>query len=67
MARILVINLTRMTQQVKVRHADNTLDTVQIMSQRRVYLREGMTVDTRWLQSNPNVVKVVVPPVEGGA
>lgn len=54
-----LINLTRLTQQVKVRHADQKLDCIQIMGQGRVDLRDGMAVDTRWLQANPLVLRVV--------
>ena len=60
----LVINLTRVTQQVDVRHADNKLDTVQIMAQGRIELRSGMTVDTRWEQSHPGIVKIIPSDVE---
>jgi hypothetical protein len=52
-----VINLTRVTQQVDVRHADGKLDRVQIMPRGRTTLREGMVVDPRWEQKNPNVIK----------
>lgn len=55
-----VINLTRYTQQVGVRHEDGKLDSVRISPQGRVDLRAGMTVDTRWEQKNPSVVKTIV-------
>jgi hypothetical protein len=56
---MLIINLTRVTQQVGVRHADsNKLDSVQLMARGRLTLRTGMTVDPRWLQSHPGVLKI---------
>lgn len=61
MDNILVINLTKLTQHPTVIHADGKKDSVQIMPQKRVYLREGMTVDPNWIGLNPNTVKVVMP------
>jgi len=54
----LVINLTRTTQQVDVRHSDGKLDSVQIMARSRATLRDGMDVDPRWMQKHPNTVTV---------
>ncbi len=54
-----LINLTRLTQQVSVRHADQKLDCIQLVPQGRTRLRDGMTVDPRWLQTNPTVLKIV--------
>lgn len=56
MSKMLIINLTRETQQVRVRHEDQRLDTVQVVGRGRTELREGMTVDSRWLHANPGVL-----------
>jgi hypothetical protein len=61
MDKVLVTNLTYLTQHVGVVHADGTQDSVQLMPKRRVPLREGMTVCKRWLGLNPGVVAVVNP------
>ncbi len=60
--KTLIINLTRLTQQVEVRHPDQTLDVVRIVPRGRVTTREGMTIDSRWLQKNPGVVKTSTVP-----
>ena len=57
--KTLVINVTRLTQHIEVRHADQKLDVVQLVPQGRTHMREGMTIDPRWLQKNPGVVKTV--------
>lgn len=67
MKKTLVINLTRITQDVPVRHLDNTKDYIQIAPQGRVQLRDGLTIDTRWLQTNPNTVNIVKPVEEAKA
>ena len=54
-----VINMTRFTQQVAVRLPSGALDGVRISPQGRITLREGMQVDTRWLELNPNCLKLV--------
>lgn len=59
--KTLVINLTRTTIFVDVRHADDRKDAVQIQQRGRVHLGVGQRVDSRWLQHNPNVVDVHVP------
>lgn len=59
MGNKLVINLTRLTQQPTVIHADGQVDSVKISPQSRVELREGMTVCERWIAINPKTVKVV--------
>jgi hypothetical protein len=66
MSNTKVINLTRVTQSIDVRHSDGKLDKVQIVSRGRVDLREGMSVDSRWLEKNNKTVNVIVPvkPVE---
>lgn len=62
MDKVLVTNLTYVTQHVGVVHADGTPDSVQIMPRKgRVPLRDGMTVCKRWLGLNPNVIAVVNP------
>lgn len=59
----LIINLMRETQQVDVRHADGKLDRVQVVARPgRVELRDGMQVDARWLQKNPNALNIVLSP-----
>lgn len=59
--KTLVINLTRTTIFVDVRHADDRKDAVQIQQRGRVHLGAGQRVDSRWLQHNPNVIDVHVP------
>lgn len=54
-----VINKTRLTQFVDVRHKSGEKDTVRIAPRGRVDLREGMGVDVRWQQLNPNVIEIV--------
>lgn len=61
MDKVLVINLTAITQHVGVVHADGTKDDVQIMPKRRVDLRVGMYVDPHWLGRNPGTLRVVNP------
>lgn len=52
-------NLTRDVLHVGVRHPDNKLDSVQVMPRTKgVELRDGLIVDPRWLQQNPDVLKV---------
>lgn len=63
MSKVLIINLTRIAQQVDVRHADGKLDAVRLMPRSRVHLREGMNVDTRWLEKNQRVLNIVNPNV----
>jgi hypothetical protein len=63
MNKVLVINLTTITQHVGVIHEDGRKDDVQIVPRRRVELRSGMVVDPAWLGRNPGVVRVVVPTV----
>lgn len=53
-----VINLTRVTQFPDVRHKDGKLDTIRIAPRGRVDLREGMVVDTRWMELNPDTVRI---------
>jgi hypothetical protein len=53
--------MTRESLQIDVRHSDGKLDRVQIMGRSSVELREGMQVDTRWLQKNPNKLNVIQP------
>lgn len=55
---ILAINLTRVTQHPQVRLADGRLDSIQIVPRGRATLREGMTIDPRWLSKNPQVLRV---------
>ncbi len=59
MQKVTVINLSRVTQQVGVRHEDGKKDMVQIMPRGRTELRDGMEIDARWLSMNPDVVKCV--------
>lgn len=61
MSKVLIINLTRIPQQVDVRHSDGTLDNVRLMPRSRVELREGMNVDTRWLQKNQGAIRIENP------
>lgn len=56
-----VINLTVLSQQVHVRHADGKLDGISIMPRGRVDLRAGMVVDPRWLELNPGVLRIHAP------
>lgn len=63
MDKVLVINLTTITQHVGVIHEDGRKDDVQIVPRRRVELRSGMTVDPAWLGRNPGCVRVVTPQV----
>lgn len=60
--KTLVINLTRMTIFVDVRHADGRLDTVQIQDRGRVHIGLGQNVDPTWLEHNPKTVAVHAPP-----
>ena len=53
-----VINLTRVTQFPDVRHKDGKLDTIRIAPRGRVDLRDGMTVDIRWRELNPDTVQI---------
>ena len=64
MEKVLVINLTSMTQHVGVVHSDGSKDSVQIMPKRRVELREGLSVDPAWLGMNPGVLRVILPQVQ---
>lgn len=61
MDQTLVINLTAFTQHVGVVRDDGQADAVQIVPKGRAHLREGMTVDKRWLGLNPNAVRIVLP------
>lgn len=62
MDKVLVINLTAVTQHVGVLHPDGkTQDAVQIMPKRRVHLRVGMTVDPAWIGRNIGVVRIQNP------
>ena len=63
MDKVLVINLTTITQHVGVIHEDGRKDDVQIVPRRRVELRPGMIVDPAWLGRNPGIVRVVMPVV----
>lgn len=54
-----VINLTRLTQSVGVRHTDGRLDSVNVVPRGKINLREGMEVDIRWEQLNPGVIKII--------
>ena len=63
MEKVLVINLTSMTQHVGVVHSGGSKDSVQIMPKRRVELREGLRVDPAWLGMNPGAVRVIPPQV----
>lgn len=53
-----IVNLTRLTQQIDVRHADQRLDRVQLMPRRKLDLGPGLTVDRRWLEQNPQVIEI---------
>jgi hypothetical protein len=64
MDKVLVINLTKVTQHVGVVHANGDQDHVQIMAKKRVELRTGMSVCPRWLGLNPGAVQVMVPQPE---
>lgn len=59
MSKLLIINMTRITQSIPVVHADQKKDFVQLVPQGRTTLRPCMTISTRWLQSNPNTIKIV--------
>jgi hypothetical protein len=61
MDKVLVINLTTITQHVGVIHENGRNDYVQIVPRRRVELRPGMVVDPAWLGRNPGAVRVVAP------
>jgi hypothetical protein len=63
MDKVLVINLTAVTQHVGVIHANGVKDDVQIVPRKRVELRTGMIVDPAWLGRNPDCVRVVKPQV----
>lgn len=63
MKKVLVINLTAMTQHVGVVHADGTKDSVQIMPKRRVELREGLKVDPAWIGTNPGICRIILPEI----
>lgn len=54
-----VINLSMLSQQVHVRHPDGKLDGISLMPRGRVDLRAGMVVDSRWLELNPGVLRIV--------
>lgn len=61
MDKVLVINMTAVTQHVGVVHEDGRHDDIQIVPRRRVELRTGMVVDPAWLGRNPGCVKIVAP------
>lgn len=61
MDKVLVINLTSVTQHVGVIHEDGRKDDIQVVPRRRVELRHGMFVDPAWLGRNPKCVRVVAP------
>lgn len=61
MDKVLVINLTTLTQHVGVLHASGAQDVVQILPRQRVELRTGMVVDPRWVGLNPKALKIKNP------
>lgn len=62
--KTLVINLTRTTIFVDVRHADGRLDTVQIQDRGRVHIGLGQVVDSAWLEHNHDTIAVHLPVAE---
>lgn len=61
--KVQVINLTKLTQHVGVLHANGDPDAVQVVAKQKVFLRDGMIVNPRWLGLNPNVIQVVMPDI----
>ena len=63
---LLVINLSRVDQQVAVISDSGQKTSVRIMDRSRVHLPDGYSVDPRWLSMNSNVIRVIdeKPPVQ---
>jgi hypothetical protein len=55
----LVINISRVTQQVGVITAAGKKTSVRIMKKGRAELAAGTTIDPRWQALNPNAVRTV--------
>jgi hypothetical protein len=66
---LLVINISRVAQQVGVLSGTGKKETVRIMARSRANLAPGYTVDPRWAALNRGVISVIdeTPPVKPAA